>query len=255
MKIIVFSDVHGNPFACEAVLRAIEKEKPYDDVICAGDLCLGGSNPGECVRMIRSAGISAVYGNTEGYILEPDQEPEDELHSSMWYRIQPVSMWVRSQLDGDQLDWLGGLPFEKRFSPTTEHTDDLLVVHANPRDVELMILPPESDQLRLWGEIRQADDDPQLIEVLQEGSAGTIVFGHYHFTHQRRWRDLSLVDVAPCSMPGVDRDPQARYSIFSWDGNRWHVTRRWAPYNVELEVRALQNSDMPYKEDFIRYFI
>ena len=255
MRIIVFSDVHGNPFACEAVLRAIEKERPYDAVVCAGDMCLGGSDPGECVGMIRSAGVSAVYGNTEGYILQPDHEPEDELHRSMWYRVQPVAMWVRNRLDNNQLNWLGGLHFEQRFSPTAELSDDLLVVHANPRDVELMILPPENEQLRLWGEIRQADNDPDLVETLSGVSAMVIAFGHYHLTHQRMWRELNLVDVAPCSLPGVDRDKRARYSIFSWDGNQWNVTRRWVTYDVEKEITALQNSDMPYKEDFIRYFI
>ena len=100
MRIAVFSDVHGNPYACKAVLDAIEREGAFDARIAAGDLCLGGSDPGACVDMLRAAGVIGVYGNTEIYILHPEQTPNDELHRNNWDAIPP---WLRSPNVWDQL--------------------------------------------------------------------------------------------------------------------------------------------------------
>ena len=66
---------------------------------------------------------------------------------------------------------------------------------------------------------------------------------------------LLLVDVAPCSMPTIDHDPRARYTVFTWEGSDWQITRHWVEYNVEEEIAALESSDMPYKGDFIRSFM
>jgi predicted phosphodiesterase len=253
MRIAVFSDLHGNPFACKAVLEAIEKVGPFDAVVAAGDLCLGGSDPAACVDMLRQAGVIGVYGNTETYILHPERTPNDDLHRNSWDSIQPVAYWVRAQLSDDQLAWLGALPFEQRFSPTGVPADDLLVVHANPKDIELMIYPAPEGQLALWGQVRQPDDHPDLVAVLEDVDVSTVVFGHFHTTFQRRWRGLNLVDVACCSMSSIDKDKRARYTVLTWNGDGWEVDPRWVEYDYRLEAVALQSSDIPDKKTFLRY--
>jgi len=254
MRIAVFSDIHGNQYALRAVLDAITSMGSMDEIIAAGDLCLGGSSPLECVDLLRSASVKAVYGNTEIYLSDPNIEPNDDLHRSMWSRIQPVAHWVLDQLSRDQIDWLKALPFELRFSPTENTVDDLLVVHANPKDVELMIFPSESIQEKIWGEVRQPDNDPELQIAMQDIQAGMVAFGHFHYTHHRKWRGLELVDVAPCSLPGIDRDSRARFTIFEWDSHKWVISRHLIPYNVEDEIASLKASDMPFMDDFVSYF-
>lgn len=254
MRVIVFSDIHGNPYACKAVLQAIKKEGAVDAVVAAGDLCLGGSDPAACVDMLAGGGICGVFGNTEEYIYQPEEMPPDELHRGMWERIKPVAYWVRKTLSTNQMDWLQALPFEQRFSPTGTALDDMLVVHANPKNNELMIYPGPDGQRELWEEVRQPDEDPELGEVLNGVNCSKIAFGHFHYTHERRLKDLHLVDVAPCSMPSIDRDPRARYTIFTWGIDGWEVTRRWVEYDFFSELKALKTSDMPFREDFMRYF-
>ncbi len=254
MRVIVFSDIHGNPYACEAVLQAIKDEGAYDAILAAGDLCLGGSDPAACVDMLAAGGISGVYGNTEEYIYDPEVMPPDELHKAMWERVKPVAYWVREKLSTDQMDWLRALPFEQRFSPSAQPSDDLLVVHANPKDNELTIYPPPAGQRELWEQVRQPDEDLHLGEILNGVNCSVIAFGHFHFTHERHWKDLHLVDVAPCSMPSIDRDPRARYTIFTWDKGGWEISRRWVAYDFNSEIKALKISDLPFREDFMRYF-
>lgn len=254
MRVIVFSDIHGNPYACDAVLAAVRKEGICEAVVAAGDLCLGGSDPAACIEMLAESGIQGVYGNTEEYIYDPEKVPPDDLHRDMWDRVQPVAYWVRQCLSEKQMEWLRSLSFKIRIAPSNNPHEDLLVVHANPVNNETMIYPSEAEQKKLWDEVRQPDNDPQLENVLLETDLSTIAFGHFHFTHERNWRNKNLVDVAPCSMPGIDRDPRARYTIFTWTREAWRIERRFVAYDYCREVTALEKSKMPFKEDFIGYF-
>jgi hypothetical protein len=254
MRVAVFSDVHGNPFACQAVLQAIRREGSFEAIVAAGDLCLGGSDPGECIDLLRAHGVQGIYGNTEEYLYQPEHEPPDDNHRSKWGKLQPAVRWTRGRLTEEQFTWLRGLPFELHFSPNNRPGDDLLVVHANPVDVELMILPPEEVQISLWGEVRQADNDPSLAQRLQGVRAKTIAFGHFHYGFERFIGGSRLVNVAFCSLPGVDHDRRACYTTFSWRGNNWQIERNWVEYEAENEIAALRASDMPSKEFFISYF-
>lgn len=263
MRIAVFADVHGNPFACQAVLQAIQYERPVDAIVAAGDLCFGGSDPSTCVDLLREAGVIGVYGNTETYLLAPSQAPPDEIHLKNWDWLQPAVYWTVEQLRPDQLDWLRALPFELRFSPgsgaESSQLDDLLVVHANPCDVELMIFPDEPGQKALWGEVRQPDSDEALTAVLKGAAAEVIAFGHFHHTFRRVWRNFTLADVGPCGRPGYAHDRRARYTLFTCGsddrgGINWQIDHRWVEYNVDAEITALEMGTMPGRERFVEIF-
>jgi predicted phosphodiesterase len=51
-RIAIFSDLHGNSAATEAVLAAIDAEAP-DEVYCLGDLVGYGAKPNETISFIR----------------------------------------------------------------------------------------------------------------------------------------------------------------------------------------------------------
>ena len=254
MRLAIFSDIHGNPYACEAVLHAIAREGAFDAILAAGDLCLGGSDPAGCVEQLMAAGVQAVYGNTEQYLRLPDQPPPDELHRSMWNIIQPAAYWTLARLSSEQLSWVFGLPFERRFSPTGRAGDDLILVHANPKDGEMMIYPSETEQLRMWGKVRQPDEAAELQQSLSGVKARVIAFGHFHYMFQRLWREKTLACVACCSLPAIDHDRRARYTIFEWVKTKWVICQQWVEYEAQKEIAALQACDMPFKDNFLRYF-
>ncbi len=68
MKYLIFSDLHGYPFALDKVLSHA-KEKKADCLICLGDILHGGygEEGGECTRKLRFCGYSvlAVQGNCD----------------------------------------------------------------------------------------------------------------------------------------------------------------------------------------------
>lgn len=255
MRIAVFSDVHGNPFACRAVLDAIAADGAFDAVVNAGDICSNGSGPAACVDMLREAGVWTVYGNNDQYIVWPDVLPKDDLHMRMWHdKIVPHLAWQREQLGAERIAWLARLPFDLRFSPTVNPDDDLLVVHANPKNIETMIYPAPEAQIAQWGEVVQPDDDPELAEVMAGTRAAVVAFGHLHLSHERQWGGMRLVDVAPASLALIDGDWRARYTVFEWVGDRWDVQRRFVDYDVAFEAEALRASDMPHKNEIVAWY-
>jgi predicted phosphodiesterase len=64
MRVAIFSDVHGNLTALEAVLADIKQQAP-DLIFFAGDLCLSGARPSACLQRLRQENISPIYGNTD----------------------------------------------------------------------------------------------------------------------------------------------------------------------------------------------
>jgi predicted phosphodiesterase len=96
-------DVHGMPWALEAVLVDVERAG-VDAIVFGGDLFLG-PKPAETLALVRGVDAQFVRGNC-------DREPSD---------------WVRSCLDAESLAWAAGWP-------TTVEVDSVLYCHASPRD-------------------------------------------------------------------------------------------------------------------------
>ena len=68
MKLAIFSDVHANLPALEAVLANIEGRKDLDGVYHLGDLVGYAPWPNETVTLIRNRGIQGVAGNYDSTV-------------------------------------------------------------------------------------------------------------------------------------------------------------------------------------------
>jgi hypothetical protein len=253
MRIAVFADTHGNPYSTRAVLKAISDFGPFDAVVAAGDVCSGGSDPAACVDMLQAAGVQMVYGNGDEFIFSSPKEPPAEMYRARWPQIVQNSRWAAERLGKERINWLGERPFELRFSPTQDIWDDLLIVHANPKDVYTHVFPPEGTQKELLGEVRQPDDAPILADLFGGAQAAIIAHGHFHYTFERFVLGLRLVDVSPCSYSNFDPDRRARYTVFTWDGE-WRVERRYVDYDFHQEGKALIASDIPEKTMLVKLF-
>ncbi len=252
-RIAVFSDLHGNPFALDALLDSLNRDGPFHRIVAAGDLAFGGSDPAYCIDRIREAGIEAVYGKTEEYIHAPEKMPGDQLHLKKWDRILEDVRWHRDVLGEDRVAWMRGLPFSLTFTPGSNARDGLQIFHANPVDIEAMLLPPPADQVRIEGQLLQPDNDPALAHLLGGVAPDLLVFGHYHYTSVRTLGEKTLVNVSPASCPAKDGDPRTRYTVFEWLGS-WTFERRLVPYDYARETAALPGCGLPNWQDSAKTF-
>jgi predicted phosphodiesterase len=245
MRIAVFSDVHGNLAALDAVLADIEQQPDIDQIIFAGDLCLLGPRPAECLARLEAEGIGAIYGNTDQWIPQPPPiaEEMDAATQERWRYLHELCHWTAEQLGPMGLAWLRTLPFQRRASPTVQARDDLMIVHANPLDVNQLIYPAETEQRERFGQVRQSDSELALL--LKDTLTGVIAYGHLHIPGVRRWQQIELVNVSSVSLP-ADGDPRAKYALFTWDEpGGWSYEHRRIAYPVADEVRAYEQNRPP----------
>jgi putative phosphoesterase len=208
MRIVLFSDIHGNAIALEAVLAEIRRHDAPDALFVAGDLVLLGPRPAEVLALLRSIeGARFVKGNTDQYLID---YADDE---------QEVA-FARRQLSEADIAFVRDLPFEQRLEVAPGH--ELLVVHANPRDLEGQIRPDSSDEM-----LR-----PMLLGVAAE----VVAFGHYHVPFVRQLDQWTLLDVASVGMPR-DGDQRAVYAVLDWKQGTWQIEHRRVAFDIQAVAR------------------
>src|SRR6185503_12487775 len=116
MRFAVFSDLHANLEATEAVL-ADAHERDCTHFVCLGDVVGYNANPHECVEIVRKIECPVVKGNHD------EQASLDESSRDFNALAEMAINWTREQLSDADKEWLRGLPF-------TRPVRDFTIVHA-----------------------------------------------------------------------------------------------------------------------------
>ena len=227
LRIAIFSDVHGNLAALRAVLAAIDRHRPVQIVVAAGDLVApAGPRPAETLDLLLERGCVPLLGNHDEMLWQDAPDEPVGPYTELVHRQIP---WAISQLGTRRLDLLRRLPRQLRLSPAPGQ--DLLIVHASHAN-------------HLYGHAATpTSDEAELRDRYGGANARVIAFGHYHEAFVREWAEGFLVNVAAVSLP-VDGQPLAAYSILAWDG-RWTIDQHRVPYDTADEAAALAASGLP----------
>jgi predicted phosphodiesterase len=107
MRIGIFSDTHANLEALQAVLSAFE-EAQVDRLVCLGDTVGYGADPNECCDLVRKRAAFCILGNHDAAVA-------GRMDYSYYYDAARQALDLHAQiLNGDNLAWLKGLPYERR---------------------------------------------------------------------------------------------------------------------------------------------
>jgi diadenosine tetraphosphatase ApaH/serine/threonine PP2A family protein phosphatase len=115
VRVAALYDVHGMPWALEAVL--VEAQAEADAIVFGGDFVYG-PYPRETLGRIQALEATVIRGNCE-------RTPDD---------------WDRAHLSEQQLDWAAALPL-------TATVDGVLFCHATPTDDMPMTLYTSPDEV------------------------------------------------------------------------------------------------------------
>ena len=229
MRVAVISDIHGNQIALEAVLQDLAQQAAVDHLVIAGDLCLNGPCPRQALEMVRELHCPVIQGNVDAEIVTKAVEKGEKKRGTVG--------WTREQIGQPGIDYLASLPFSHRIA--NANGSNLLIVHANPLNLEDAIFPNASDSML---EHFLGDLEPGI---------GALAFGHLHIAYTRRWRRLLLVDVASCGLPR-DEDLRAAYGILTWQDGTWKAEIRRVAYDVQEVVKQIKSCGMPNVEKRIK---
>jgi predicted phosphodiesterase len=224
MRIAVLSDIHGFSLALQTVLVDLDEQGPFDEIVVAGDLCEVGPAPAEVLALIRQQSFTVLTGNTDADIVEAARS--GAARGSIGYAIQ--------QIGDDGVGYLAGLSFSRRIEPPGRSSprDDLLVVHANPRNLIDRITPDASER--------------ELSEVLGDAEFGALAFGHYHVCFTRRLGSRLLVDVSAVGNP-KDGDLRCKYGVLTWspENASWTAEIRKLAYPIDATEAQILSSGLP----------
>jgi predicted phosphodiesterase len=222
MRIAIISDIHGNQLALEAVLQDLAQQPAIDQLVIAGDLCLNGPCPRQVVETVQDLDCPVLQGNVDFEVVTAAPDKGAKKRST--------AAWTREQIGPGGIRYLASLPFSHLV--TNLEGSDLLIVHANPLNLEDAIMPnaTDSELNHLLGDL--------------EPTIGALAFGHLHIAYTRRWRHLLLADVASCGLPR-DEDLRAAYGILSWQNNKWEAEIRRVEYDVQAVVKQIKTCGMP----------
>src|SRR5216684_5741478 len=229
MRIAVIADIHGNQLALEAVLQDLHRQPAVDQLVIAGDLCLNGPCPRQVLETVRGLHCPVIQGNVDAEIVTKAVEKGEKKRGTVG--------WTREQIGQPGIDYLASLPFS--YCIGHPNGSDLLIVHANPLNLEDAIFPnaPDSTLEHFLGDL--------------EPTIGALVFGHLHIAYTRRWRHLLLADVASCGLPR-DEDLRAAYGILTWQDHSWEAEIRRVVYDVKAVVKQIKMSGIPNVEKRIK---
>jgi predicted phosphodiesterase len=191
----VFSDVHGNLPALEAILADIER-RGVARTVCLGDLVGYGPAPNEVALLVRDRGIPCLMGNYDqgigfetgdcGCVYKTDEQRAEGAVSLDWTQrvaSDEVKAYLRTLEDHFVLQSSSG---------------DILAVHGSPRRINEYLF-----------EDRPASAMERMAHAYPYPA---ILFGHTHVPYARLVGATTFVNVGSAGRP-KDGDWRVCYAI------------------------------------------
>jgi diadenosine tetraphosphatase ApaH/serine/threonine PP2A family protein phosphatase len=234
LRAAVISDIHGNLYALEAVLDALEKDPP-DKIWSLGDTVGYGPRPNRCAALVQERTTVSLAGNHDLGVLGADEVASllDFSHDAA-----AAGRWTQGVLSDEARTYLAGLePLAK--------VDGVELFHASPRDP-------------VWDYVLTAEG---ALDALELTEAPLVLVGHSHVALAIGMTGETLdgglapegseVDLASGRWllnPGSvgqprDGDPRAAYLMIDFDAKRAQFRR--VPYPVERTQAEIRERNLP----------
>ena len=225
MRIAIFSDIHGNLQALEAVLADIATQKP-DAIYCLGDLVGYGASPNEVTGWIQREGFPTVMGNYDDGVGFDRDECGCAYREEHERRLGDRSLaWTKAQTTAENKAFLRSLEKEIRFLADDKR---VLLVHGSPRKMNEYLF----------------EDRPlsSFQRLAASSNADVIVFGHTHKPYAKEVEGVLFVNDGSVGKP-KDGDWRACYVILE----NGAVTFRRVEYDVKSAAAAIRATDLPHE--------
>lgn len=227
----LFSDIHSNEPALDAVLEAIQAERP-DRLLCLGDLVGYGARPSEVIQRIRDLGCETVVGNHDLAVV-------DRLDASCFnlYAREAVR-WTAAQLTPEERRYLIDLPMTvdagtiNAVHGTRDEPEEFLYLQSTDHAADLM-----NEQPLFLG----ACGHTHVPMTFLESGTGDVV-ATFAQTVDLGKSVRALVNVGSVGQPR-DEDPRASFVLFD-DVKRILEIRR-VEYDVESASQQIRDAGLP----------
>ena len=257
MKYAIISDIHGNLPALQAVLNDA-KNQNVSHYLFAGDYCLSGPWPNECMETIKAIpNKTVIRGNEEKYI--EDLVGKDP---SKWTDGQmQISYWNYKNIKQDNREYMLQLPhtadFECNGIPVHMAHSSMTFVGTYPFYTWNSVVvanrntQPGADSQQILDEIHSEwDNDSQFQECVSKLDKGIYIFGHAHiqWSYKVKEKDVYLINPGSCGLPLDGKKDSMPYTILEiTDDGKVSIEEKRVPFDKASYINSLRQSDQ-YKQ-------
>lgn len=227
MKILVFSDVHGNLNSLNALIKTKDWQNA-DRKIFLGDACVGFSRPNECVALLKSLDCDKIMGNNDFYI--GDHVPEVdfvEFSESKAQQMRYMQNLVTAQNKQTLMSWQKDLfldIFGKKF-----HFTHYVWENFNG-DVNVIDEPKEKD----FATRKQ---------MFANDNSAYVFFGHEH--HENHFTDGKQHFYC---LGAMGLDSPAYYLLVDAEPNKIQVHEKRLSFDIGEEITLMKKAGYPYNK-------
>jgi putative phosphoesterase len=234
MKIALFSDIHANLPAFQAMLQDMVSQKP-DAVYCLGDLVGYHIYPNEVVDEIRRRGIATLKGNHD--------EKVENIVTTAESLTEPGKKYAYHLIREDNREYLKTLPAHIRLEyKIGDEKLNLVFAHGSTRSIDEYVLIDT--------------DEDYVLEMLEEAAADLLFVGHSHKPYHRILKTPDgkfkhVINLGSVGKP-KDGDPRGCYVILhlkagssTADKDSIEIEFRRVEYDVEASAGAIEESPLP----------
>ncbi|MFA5088466.1 MAG: metallophosphoesterase family protein [Candidatus Omnitrophota bacterium] len=230
MRYAIFSDVHGNIEALDAVIQSLRTES-IEQYFCLGDIVGYGANPEECIEAVQRLPALSIAGNHDWAVLEKI----DVRHFNSAAR--EAVFWTRRHLSESGKAFLQSLELL--------HTnDEVILAHGtlqHPGEfLYLLDLGQAGATFRLMDRQVCFIGHTHIPQVIIEcrGKASLEKPGEVRTVSGCRY----IINVGSVGQPR-DRDPRAAYCIYDTETQALSIRR--VDYPIEKAQQKISQSGLP----------
>jgi len=247
LRLALFSDIHGNLTALDAVLADIENRGGVDSYIVVGDLVAIGPQPVEVLeRLDQLRNIIFLRGNTDRYVVTGDrpeptfeQATQDLNARERFVQCANSFSWTQGAVAGTGwIDWLSELVLEHRFD--LPNGDSALCVHATPGTDD-------------GAGVHENSEKEYLRSVASQTEASYLFVGHTHCAVDFVLPETHIWNLGCVSNP-IPPDLRASYLILDADEGDTKITRYRVEYDLQRVLDITRQRRHP-AEAHIREFL
>ena len=231
MRIAVLSDIHGNTWAFETVLKDIKKRN-IKTILNLGDSLYGPLDPEGTAKIIQKYKIISISGNEDRIILE-NINRETKNHTLNY---------VINELSNDSIKWLVSLKDTMIFE------NILFLCHGTP-NYDYYYLSEKIRNKKIYRK-NKADLKNEVKNISQD----IILCGHSHFPRKIEVNNKKIINPGSVGLQAYtddfpsyhtveNGDPDARYLILTIEDNTLKTEFINLSYNFEKAVEYAENNN------------
>lgn len=253
MRLAIISDIHGNLFALEAVIKDLESVGEVDLIWCLGDLAAWGTRPQECVARVRELQekygdkkFKVIGGNTDRYIVAGQRPviPPAKSEESMQKRQVTFKMrddilnWALEKLTWEDYEFMAK-SLGRELRTRADGYGDVIGYHGIPDDDDSIALRPDAPE-------------EEALDALLDRAGRLAIGGHTHLVMDKQLGNWRVIN--PGSIGLSMTDPNfAEWALISFEGDEATIDFRKVPCDFQQMIDEMERVGYPHPQWILNF--